>query len=158
MLNEMTDIYTKKKRSEIMRKIGPKNSKQELFIRKLVSSLGYKFCLHVNDLPGKPDIVFPRHKRVIFINGCFWHGHSRCTRAKLPKTNRKFWASKIAGNMRNDRKIYRKLKVLGWKYLILWQCDIKMSTNNRLKDRIKRLLTRNKHNGGTRDRTQINEK
>ncbi len=123
-----------------MRKIGPKNSAPERFIRGIVRSLGYKFTLHKKDLPGKPDIVFPRRKKVIFINGCFWHGHKRCLRATLPKTNRKFWATKITGNIKKDKRDYRDLKKIGWKHLIIWQCNIKTININTLKNKIRSFL------------------
>ena len=132
----MTDIFTKKKRSEIMSKIGPKDSSQEVFIRKLVHSLGYRFRLHRKDLPGKPDLVFPKYKKVIFINGCYWHGHKGCKRANLPETNRKFWEEKIGRNIKTDIKNQKKLKKLGWDYLIFWQCKIKKSKITFLKQNI----------------------
>ena len=108
-----------------MSKIGPKDSKQEIFIRKLVHGLGYRYRLHRKDLPGKPDIVFPKHKKVIFINGCFWHGHKDCNRSKLPETNSQFWKEKIGKNIKNDEVNQKELKKLGWDHLTIWQCDIK---------------------------------
>lgn len=125
-----------------MSKIGPKNSKQEIFIRKLVCSLGYRFNLHKKDLPGKPDIVFPKYRKVIFVNGCFWHCHRNCQRAKLPGTNYKFWQKKIKGNVENDKRNYRALKKIGWEYLILWQCEIKMKSDIFLKNKIRRFLNK----------------
>lgn len=136
----MTDIFTKKKRSEIMSKIGPKNSFQERFIGKIVRSFGYRFLLHKKDLPGKPDIVFPRYTKVIFINGCFWHGHKGCKRAKLPQTNKAFWKKKITGNIKKDRQDYRNLRKIGWKYLVVWQCGIKSKNITLLRDKIKDFL------------------
>lgn len=123
-----------------MKKIGPRNSKQEIFIRNTLFSLGYKFKLHDKDLPGKPDIAFPKYKKVIFINGCFWHGHNRCRRAGLPKTNYKFWQKKINSNKRNDKKIHHKLKKEGWDYLVIWQCQIKLENVVRLKNIINEFL------------------
>jgi len=129
----LTDIFSKKKRSEIMSKIGPKDSKQEIFIRRLVHELGYRYRLHRKDLPGKPDLVFPKYKKVIFINGCFWHGHKNCKRAKLPETNNQFWKEKIEKNIINDKANQKELKRLGWDYLIVWQCDIKRKNIDILK-------------------------
>ena len=119
-----------------MRKIGPKNSKQEIFIRRLVDSMGYRFRLHRNDLPGTPDIVFPKYKKVIFINGCFWHGHKGCKKSKLPNTNKAFWDEKIQSNIHNDISNQKKLKDLGWDFLILWQCEIKNNNIESLKERV----------------------
>jgi DNA mismatch endonuclease (patch repair protein) len=138
----LADIFTKKKRSEIMRKIGPRNSKQEVFVQSIVHSLGYKYFSHLKELPGKPDLVFPRHKKVIFINGCFWHGHQRCKRAKLPATNFEFWERKIGGNVDKDKRDYKVLKKSGWEYLVIWQCRIKFKNVLTLKKEIKEFLKR----------------
>ena len=119
-----------------MKKIGPKNSKPELVVRKLVHSLRYKFLLHGKDLPGSPDIVFPKYKKVLFIHGCFWHGHRHCKRSKLPSTHKTFWQNKIETNTKRDKQNYKKLKKLGWKYLVIWQCQIKKQKINYLKNKI----------------------
>lgn len=119
-----------------MGKIGPKDSKPEIIVRKLVHNLGYRFRLHRKDLPGKPDLVFPRHKKVIFVHGCFWHGHKKCRRAGLPLSNKEFWESKIFRNVKRDRLNYNKLKKLGWNYLVIWQCEIKESNKKILRDKI----------------------
>ena len=136
----MADIYTKKKRSQIMSKISGKNTKPEIFIRKLCHSLGYRFRLHKKEIPGKPDIVFQKYKKVIFINGCFWHHHMNCSHSKLPTTNKKFWKEKIEGNKRNDKSNYIRLKKLGWDYFVIWQCKIKKQNYNILTDNIKSFL------------------
>lgn len=136
----MSDIYSKQKRSQIMSKISGKNTKSEIIIRKLAHSLGYRFRLHKKDLPGKPDIVFPKYKKVIFVNGCFWHGHKNCKRSKLPTTNKKFWKDKIEGNNKKDKRDYIRLKKLGWDYLVIWQCRIKVSNTEKLKRKIELFL------------------
>ncbi len=123
-----------------MSKISGKNTKPEITIRKIAHSLGYRFRLHKKDLPGKPDIVFPRYKKVIFVNGCFWHGHKNCTRSKLPTTNKKFWKEKIEGNKKKDICNYRNLKKLDWDYLIIWQCEIKVGNRNKLENKIQKFL------------------
>ena len=123
-----------------MAKIGPKNSKQEILIRRLVRSLGYKFVLHKKDLPGKPDIVFPKYRKVIFVNGCFWHGHKGCKRAKLPKKNFEFWQKKISGNVKKDKRDYKALNKKGWKYLVVWQCNVKKKNYDMLKTKLLRFL------------------
>lgn len=123
-----------------MSKIGPKDSTQELIIRKLVHSLGYRFRLHRKDLPGKPDLVFPKYKKVIFVNGCFWHGHKDCKRSKLPETNIQFWKEKIGKNIKKDERTHKELKALGWDYLLIWQCEIKKKNEKLLIEKIKSFL------------------
>jgi DNA mismatch endonuclease (patch repair protein) len=137
----MSDIFSKRKRSDIMSNIGPKNTTQELIIRKLVFSMGYRYRLHGKALPGKPDIVFSKFKKVIFVNGCFWHGHKNCKRAKLPTTNRSFWKKKINKNIIRDKYNYAQLRKLGWKYLIIWQCKIKSEKMNYIKMKIDNFLS-----------------
>jgi len=87
--------------------------------------MGYRFRLHKKNMPGKPDIVLPKHKKVIFVHGCFWHGHKNCPRSKRPSTNVKFWNKKIDGNIERDKKNIKSLEYLGWKTLIIWTCEIK---------------------------------
>lgn len=122
-----------------MKKIGPKNSSQELYIRKLVRHLGYSFILHSKDLPGTPDLVFLSRHKVIFIHGCFWHGHPRCKR--LPKTNINFWKEKIRQNKLRDGRNYRKLNRRGWHYLCLWQCKIRKKSEKILRNKIVKFLS-----------------
>lgn len=136
----MADVFTKKKRSEIMRKIGPKNSKPELFMRSMIHSLGYRFRLHRKDLPGTPDLVFPRYRKVIFINGCFWHGHKGCKRSKLPDTNRNFWETKISRNIENDNKNTNRLNELRWSSLTIWECEIKKDNTDYLRQKVTKFL------------------
>jgi DNA mismatch endonuclease, patch repair protein len=119
-----------------MSKIGPKNSKPEIIIRKIIHSMGYRYRLHRKDLPGKPDLVFPKYKKVIFVNGCFWHGHKKCKRATMPKTNKAFWNNKIAKNIDNDFKKCKELKILGWDYLVIWQCEIKSNNSAIIKNKV----------------------
>ena len=135
------DIYGKAKRSKIMSKISGQNTKPEIIIRKIVHSLGYRFSLYKKEFPGKPDLVFPKYKKVIFVNGCFWHGHNNCSRSKLPSTNNQFWKEKIEATKRRDRSNKIKLKKLGWDYLVIWQCAIKKSNTDTLKMKIKSFLT-----------------
>lgn len=112
-----------------MARIGGTDTAPELRVRRLLHALGYRFRLHRSDLPGKPDIVLPCHRKVIFVHGCFWHGHSRCRRAALPTTNIEFWQKKINGNKCRDRRVKRRLLKLGWGVLELWQCQIKNIDN-----------------------------
>lgn len=135
----MADNFSKKKRSQIMSKVTSKNTKPELTIRKALFSEGYRYRLHRKDLPGNPDIVFPGRKKVLFINGCFWHGH-KCKKAALPKTNRPFWEKKLSSNAKRDKQNIRKLKEMGWLSMVIWQCKIKKSTLKSQINKIKKYL------------------
>ena len=130
------DVFTKKRRSEIMARITGKNTIPELRVRRLLHQLGYRFRLHRNDLPGKPDIVLPRWKTVIFVNGCFWHGHSckRGSKNRRPKSNTGYWNSKIDANIKRDAKHHRALADLGWQSIVIWECEL--SAPERLKARL----------------------
>ncbi|MCD6459254.1 DNA mismatch endonuclease Vsr [bacterium] len=129
----MADIFTKSKRSDIMSKINAKDTKPEIFMRKLIFSMGYRYRLHKKELPGKPDMVFAKHKKVIFVHGCFWHGHKDCKKATVPQTNTDFWQQKIYNNIQRDKKTYRHLKEIGWDYLLIWGCQIKKKNIPELK-------------------------
>lgn len=120
----MADIVSPEKRSEMMSGIRGKDTKPELTVRRLLHRLGYRFRLHRKDLPGKPDIVLPKWRTVIFINGCYWHGHEDCHLFRPPKTRTKFWTNKIAGNRARDERNYIALRDAGWKTLIIWECAI----------------------------------
>ena len=125
----MSDIFSFQKRSDIMSKIGEKNTKPKILVRKFLFSKGFRYRINVKTLPGKPDIVLPKYKTVIFINGCFWHGHN-CKKGKLPSSNIDFWRKKISNNKSRDDKNSDLLIKLGWKVIIIWQCEIS-NVNNR---------------------------
>jgi len=108
-----------------MSKVKHKNTQPEKIIRSLIHQMGYRFRLHQPDLPGKPDIVLPKYRKIILVNGCFWHGHENCPRAKLPKNNNNFWLKKIESNKNRDRDNINALKKLGWEVMVIWQCEIK---------------------------------
>jgi len=108
-----------------MSRIGGKNTKPELLVRSILHKMGYRFRLHRNDLPGKPDITLPKYKKVIFVHGCFWHGHADCSRSKRPTTNIKFWRDKLDKNIERDKTLENDLKALGWKVLVVWSCEVK---------------------------------
>jgi DNA mismatch endonuclease (patch repair protein) len=133
----MTDVFSKSMRSQIMGKIRSTNTQPEMTVRSLLHAEGFRFRLHVSALPGKPDIVLPRHRIAIFVHGCFWHGHPKCKRSALPATNRRFWDQKINQNTRRDRKQLRALRSLGWGVLVIWECHTKKPEHFKL--RIKRL-------------------
>lgn len=118
------DVFSKKKRSWIMSRVRGRDTKPELKIRSLVHRMGFRFRLGNRELPGNPDLKLPRLKKVIFVHGCFWHGHKNCSRAKLPATNVRFWKEKIAKNALRDSKNIRELRTLGWKSLVIWQCEL----------------------------------
>lgn len=121
----MTDVHTPEVRSYNMSMIRGKNTKPEIIVRKFLHSKGFRFRLHRKDLPGKPDIVLPKYKTVIFIHGCFWHGHKNCKYFVVPKTRTKWWLNKIMENKKNDKKNNLKLKKAGWEIITLWACQLK---------------------------------
>ena len=119
------DVHSPSRRSYNMSRIRGKDTKPEIVVRKLVHSLGYRYRLHVRKLPGCPDIVLVRHRKVIFVHGCFWHMH-RCKYGRvIPKTNKKFWKTKRQGNVTRDKRNLRKLRREGWKVLVIWECQIR---------------------------------
>ncbi|MCB9982116.1 MAG: DNA mismatch endonuclease Vsr [Rhodospirillales bacterium] len=111
-------------RSRTMRAIRSTNTKPEMIVRKLVHSMGYRYRLHRKDLPGHPDLTFPALRKIIFVNGCFWHGHDCKRGARIPKTNRGYWLEKIARNKERDSNHNSNLAVLGWQVLTIWECEI----------------------------------
>ena len=119
---------TPESRSRIMRAVKGGNTSLEMTIRRLIFSMGCRYRLHRKDLPGKPDLVFPSRRKVLFIHGCFWHGHDCKRGARVPKTNREYWEKKIARNQARDDKNKAALQSLGWEVLIIWECQIKDET------------------------------
>lgn len=120
----MTDMLTPKERSERMSRIRSKGSIPELKLRRLVHGLGFRYRLHVAKLPGKPDLVFPARRAVIFMHGCFWHRHEGCGLARLPKSRLDFWAKKLEANRRRDLINQQRLRDMGWKVLVVWECEL----------------------------------
>jgi len=120
----MSDIYSKSKRSEIMSHISGKDTKPEILVRKFLFANGLRFRKNVKNLPGKPDVVLPKYKTIIFVHGCFWHGHT-CKRGILPTTNVEFWQTKIGGNIERDKRDFLDLREQGWKIILIWQCEIR---------------------------------
>lgn len=118
----MTDTISRARRSALMSRIRSKDTQPELAVRRLVHSLGYRYVLHDKRLPGKPDLVFPARGKVIFVHGCFWHGH-HCPKASRPKSNAHYWAAKIAGNKARDRRHRRTQRVRGWRVLVVFECS-----------------------------------
>ena len=117
------DRISKEHRSWNMSRIKSGNTKPEIVVRSLLHKLGYRFRLHRKDLPGKPDIVLPRYNSVVFVHGCFWHRHNGCKKATVPKTKNIFWREKFKGNIERDIKVQEELQSMGWKILIIWECE-----------------------------------
>lgn len=136
----MADIFTPEKRSEVMSRIRGQNTKPEIAVRSMLHAHGYRFTVNGpknKKLPGRPDIVLPKHRTVIFVHGCFWHGHQGCKDFRIPKTRTAFWKNKITTNRARDQRNIAALSELGWKPLVIWACEMKtiptrMFLNNRL--------------------------
>lgn len=124
------DIWSKKKRSEVMSKIRGKDTKPEIMLRSALFKSGLRFRIHKKDLPGKPDITLTKYKTVIFVHGCFWHYHKNCREGRIPSTNTSFWENKLRYNIAKDKKNYRKLKKLEWNVIVVWECEIEKNLNN----------------------------
>lgn len=128
------DNHTKEVRSYNMSQIRSTNSKPEVTVRKYLFSKGLRYRKNVKDLPGKPDLVFPKYKTVVFVNGCFWHAHQGCSRFVMPKSNTEYWSTKIARNAERDAENYAKLKDLGWNILVVWECELKKKVRSETLD------------------------
>jgi len=119
----MTDVLTPEQRRRCMAAIRGKDTKPELLVRSIAHRLGYRFRLHRRDLPGRPDLVFPSRRRVVFVHGCFWHQHPGCRFATRPATRASFWAAKLDGNRDRDGRMQAELEGLGWQVLTIWECE-----------------------------------
>ncbi len=138
----MADVHSPSVRSYNMSRIKGSNTKPEMLVRKFLFSKGFRYRLHVKSLPGKPDIVLPKYKTVIFIHGCFWHGHQGCRYFVVPKTRTQWWIDKINGNMENDKINREKLAIEGWHVIVLWECMLKPKTkDNTLTNLIAELIS-----------------
>lgn len=120
----MTDIVDAATRSRMMSGIRGKNTRPEIMVRQALHKAGFRFRLHRKDLPGKPDLVLPKYQAAIFVHGCFWHGHD-CRYFKIPKTRTDFWMAKIASNSSRDQRDIEALRKLGWRVMIVWECEIR---------------------------------
>jgi DNA mismatch endonuclease, patch repair protein len=119
----MTDSLNAELRSQNMKKIGSKNTKAEVLVRRSLFRLGYRFRLHRKDLPGKPDIVFPGRRKVIFVHGCFWHQHQTCREGRVPGSRQEYWVPKLTRNIIRDSEHAHELQELGWGVLVIWECE-----------------------------------
>jgi DNA mismatch endonuclease, patch repair protein len=120
----MADVHDKATRSFNMSRIKSKNTKPELLVRKFLHSKGFRYKLNDKTLPGKPDLVLPKYKTIIFIHGCFWHGHEGCKYFVVPKTRTEWWLNKISTNAANDRKAIETLVKDNWKVITIWECEL----------------------------------
>lgn len=120
----MTDNRSPQLRSKTMAAVRQKDTGPEMLVRRLLHRLGYRYRLHRRDLPGKPDIAFGPRKKVVFVHGCFWHGHG-CSKGKLPKSRLEYWAPKIEANIERDEKRVLELRNMGWESCVIWQCELK---------------------------------
>ena len=124
----MADVHGKSARSYNMSQIRSRDTKPELLVRKFLFANGFRYRLHVKNLPGKPDIVLPKYKTVILVNGCFWHGHENCKYFKFPETRAEWWREKIEKNKQNDKIKQAKLLDMGYRVIVVWECEIKNKT------------------------------
>lgn len=136
----MADVHDKATRSYNMSRIRATDTKPEMLVRKFLHARGFRYRLHDKKLPGKPDLVFPKYKTVLFVNGCFWHGHQNCKYFVIPKTRTEWWQQKIKETAKRDRKNYKILKELGWNILIVWECELKSYKKNKTMEKIRRKI------------------
>lgn len=121
----MPDVFDPQQRSRVMAKVHGANTTPELAVRSIIHRMGYRYRLHRKDLPGKPDIVLPRHKKIIFVHGCFWHQHEGCKAADRPTSNTDYWNKKLDRNVERDKRHREALEAMGWKVLVVWECQLK---------------------------------
>jgi DNA mismatch endonuclease (patch repair protein) len=137
----MADVHSIATRSYNMSQIRGKDTKPEMLVRKFLHAQGFRYRLHVKDLPCKPDIVLPKYETVIFVHGCFWHGHKNCKYYVIPKTRTEWWLEKINKNIENDKKAVKELKRMGWRVINVWECGLKKEKIDKLlKQLIKTLI------------------
>ena len=121
----MSDPLNRKQRSELMARIGGRDTAPEMAVRRIAHRMGLRFRIHRKDLPGRPDLVFPKHRLALFVHGCFWHRHEGCRFAYMPKTRIEFWKKKFEGNVARDKRQESALHALGWKVLTIWECEVR---------------------------------
>ncbi|MBE0427394.1 MAG: DNA mismatch endonuclease Vsr [Nitrospirae bacterium] len=131
------DIWSKEKRSYVMSRIRSKDTGPEKKVRSLLHQMGYRFRIHVKSLPGQPDIVLPKYKKIIFVHGCFWHLHKGCRDGTIPKTQHKKWKTKLEQNVERDKTHTKQLRGKGWKVIVVWECEAEKKI-----DKVERKLSR----------------
>jgi DNA mismatch endonuclease, patch repair protein len=137
----MTDTVSQSERSRIMAAVKSKDTAPEMAVRRLVHAMGYRYRLNVRSLPGSPDLVFPRLRKIINVNGCFWHLH-RCARCRLPASRRRYWTTKLQRNAARDQRTRQQLRRGGWQVLVIWECQIGRWSDERLCDKIVAFLNK----------------
>lgn len=139
----MADRHTKEQRSRNMAAIPSASTRPELYLRHALWHHGFRYRTNDKRLPGRPDIVLPKYRTVIFVHGCFWHGHKDCKYYTVPKTNTEFWRAKIARNQERDQEVWRKLEAKGWSVIIVWECELKKAKLEETIDRVVGAIVRN---------------
>jgi DNA mismatch endonuclease (patch repair protein) len=132
----MGDIVSPEVRRRMMASIRGRDTKPELAVRRLLHAHGLRFRLHVGDLPGRPDIVLPRHRAIVLVHGCFWHRHEGCRYASVPESNNEFWAAKFSANVARDRRVADALVASGWRLFTIWECEVRSGSLGDLPGRI----------------------
>jgi DNA mismatch endonuclease (patch repair protein) len=122
------DTVSKKRRSEIMSLVRGRDTRPEMDVRRMVHAMGHSYRLHRRDIPGIPDLAFIGRRKVIFVHGCFWHRHTGCSSTRMPKSNVVFWREKLQANRRRDRTNQRRLAAMGWRFLVIWECELRNAT------------------------------
>lgn len=137
------DTLTKQQRHDCMSHIRSKNTKPEVLLRKALFAKGFRYRINNRKLPGTPDIVLTKYKTVILVNGCFWHGHKNCKKYTIPKTNIAYWKSKVSRNKAHDEQVMRKLEILGWNIIVVWECQLQKTELNRTIKKVTKELEQN---------------
>lgn len=135
----MADVHTPEVRSFNMSRIRAKDTKPEELVRKYLFAAGLRYRKNDHRLPGKPDIVLPKYRTIVFVNGCFWHGHEGCKYFKWPQSNREFWEQKIRGNMERDNRKIKELQQLGWHVITVWECSLKSDSESALMELLSKI-------------------
>ena len=139
----MSDVLTPSQRHRNMAAIHSASTKPELYLRRALWHHGFRYRVNDKRLPGRPDIVLPKYRSVVFVHGCFWHGHKGCPTSHIPETNTEFWTAKIARNQERDQEVWRKLEAKGWSVIIVWECQLKKANLEETIDRVAGEIVRN---------------
>ena len=139
----MADIMTKEERSIRMSRIHSASTKPEIKLRRALWRIGFRYKVNDKKLPGKPDIVLPKYHTVVFVHGCFWHGHKGCPTSHIPETNTEFWKAKITRNQERDQEVWRQLEAKGWSVIIVWECQLNKAAQDETIGRVRSEILRN---------------
>lgn len=154
----MADKFTKAQRSQCMSRIKSRDTKPEIKVRRFLFGRGYRYRVNVKSMPGSPDIVLPKYRTVIFINGCFWHGHKGCKHYTIPATNTEFWQTKVERNKERDLICSQHLEALNWSVVTIWECELKNSAFDSTMDNLLVALEQNRNNWEAYQQKRKNEK